>query len=107
MMRSLKYVAAAVLSLAACNIAAAQSPAVPAYDHIFLVIEENHGFGQIIGNPNAPNLNALAQTYGLATSYYSVADPSAPNYVALLGGDFFGIADDNAYYLHFVDKPNL
>jgi hypothetical protein len=86
--------------------AAAQS-AVPHYDHIFLIVEENHGFSQIIGNPAAPNLNALANTYGLATASFSVADPSAPNYVAMLGGNFFGIADDNAYYTHTVDKGSL
>ena len=103
----LGYVIAAVLSVGAANVAAAQSPSEPVYDHIFLIIEENHGYGQIIGNPHAPNMNALAQTYGIATRYYSVADPSAPNYVALLGGNAFGIADDNPYYLHFVDKPNL
>jgi len=82
-------------------------PAVPHYDHIFLVVEENHGYKQILGNKAAPNLNNLAQTYGLATQYFSVADPSAPNYVAMLGGNFFGIADDNAYYYHTVDQPSL
>ena len=106
-MRLLVRVAVALLAIASLNPAAAQARSVPAYDHIFLIIEESHTFRQIIGNANAPNLNALAQTYGLATRYYSVGDPSAPNYVALLGGNTFGIADDNAYYLHFIDKPNL
>jgi hypothetical protein len=87
--------------------ARATTPEVPHYDHIFLVMEENHGFADIIGNPAAPNLNALAKAYGVATRYYSVADPSAPNYVALLGGDFFGIADDNAYYTHEIDQKSL
>jgi len=71
--------------------------AIPRYDHIFLIIEENHGYRQIVGNTAAPNLNNFANTYGLATQYFSVADPSAPNYVAMLGDNFFGIADDNAY----------
>jgi len=79
----------------------------PHYDHVFLLIEENHGFSQIIGNPAAPNLNRLANQFGLATASFSVADPSAPNYVAMLGGSTFGIADNNAYYLHTVDKPSL
>jgi phospholipase C len=80
---------------------------MPRYDHVFLIIEENHGFGQIIGNPQAPNLNALATEYGLATQFFSVADPSAPNYVAMLGGDFYGIADDNPYFTHNLDKLSL
>lgn len=85
----------------------AATPVVPHYDHIFLMVLENHGFAQIIGNTAAPNINKLANTYGLATSYFSVADPSEPNYVAMLGGNFFGIADDNAYYLNTVNKPSL
>ncbi len=86
--------------------AAAAAP-FPPYDHIFLVIEENHGYPQILDNPAAPNLNALAQAYGLATAYYSTSDPSAPNYVAMLGGSAFGIRDDNPYYTHLVAAPNL
>ncbi len=85
----------------------AATPVVPHYDHIFLTIFENHGFAQIIGNPSAPNINKLANSFGLATSYFSVADPSEPNYVAMLGGNFFGIADDNAYYLNTVKKDSL
>jgi hypothetical protein len=83
------------------------TPVVPRYNHIFLTVLENHGFAQIIGNPAAPNINRLANTFGLATSYFSVADPSEPNYVAMLGGNFFGIADDNAYYINAVNKPSL
>jgi hypothetical protein len=79
----------------------------PRYDHVFLIVEENHGFSQIIGNPVAPHLNELADRFGLATASFSVADPSAPNYVAMLGGSTFGIADNNAYYLHTVDRPSL
>ena len=80
---------------------------IPPYDHIALIIEENHGYLQIVGNIAAPNLNQYAQTYGLATAYFSVTDPSAPNYVAMLGGNYFGIADDNAYFTHTVDQPSL
>jgi hypothetical protein len=83
------------------------SSAVPRYDHIFVVVEENHGLTDVIGNPAAPNLNALAQQFGLATNYFGVTHPSEPNYVALLGGNFFGVADDNPYWMNSVDKPNL
>jgi len=79
----------------------------PRYDHIFLIIEENHGFSEVIGNSAAPNLNAFANTYGLATNYSGTSSPSEPNYVAMLGGSDFGIADDNPYYVNSVDKPSL
>jgi hypothetical protein len=82
---------------------------LPAYDHVFLVIDENHNASQIIGNPAAPIISALAQDYGSATRYTGVADPSEPNYVAMLGGSTFGIASDDPYFFpgQTVAQPNL
>jgi len=82
---------------------------VPRYDHVFLVIMENEGFNQVIGNSFAPIINALARNYGLATNYSGVADPSEPNYVAMLGGDFFGISNDDPYWFpgHTIQAANL
>jgi phospholipase C len=77
------------------------------YDHVFVIVEENHGYSDVIGNPAAPNLNALADEYGIATNYYAVTHPSEPNYVALLGGSNFGVTSDNAYYTQRVAAPNL
>jgi hypothetical protein len=66
----------------------------PNIDHIAVIVMENHEYGSIIGNPDAPYINALADRYGLATSYFAVAHPSLPNYLALLGGSTFGIHSD-------------
>ena len=77
------------------------------YDHIFVIVEENHGYSDVIGNPAAPNLNALAAEYGIATNYHAVAHPSEPNYVALLGGSTFTVNSDNAYYVQQVHAPSL
>src|ERR1700746_1862891 len=81
----------------------------PQYDHVFLLIMENENYNQVIGNQFAPILNALAADYGLATNYRGVADPSEPNYVAMLGGDFFGITSDDPYWFpgHTVNAANL
>lgn len=81
----------------------------PPYDHVFLLIMENENYNQVIGNQYAPILNALAADYGLATNYRGVADPSEPNYVAMLGGDFFGINSDDPYWFpgHTVSADNL
>jgi hypothetical protein len=76
---------------------------VPASDHVFLVVLENHGFGQVIGNPAMPYLNSLANSHGLVTSYFANAHPSIPNYFMLTTGNietlddsFTGtISDDN------------
>ena len=83
--------------------------AFPQYDHVFLIINENHNAKQILGNPAAPIINALASDYGLATSYTGVGDPSEPNYVAMLGGSTFGINSDDPYFFpgHTVSASNL
>jgi hypothetical protein len=83
--------------------------AFPQYDHVFLIINENHNFPQIMGNSAAPIINALAEDYGLATQYTGVSDPSEPNYVAMLGGSDFGIASDDPYFFpgQTVNADNL
>jgi hypothetical protein len=84
-----------------------QAATVAPYDHIFVIMEENQEYTSIIGNTNAPNINTYAGTYGLATNYDSVTHPSAPNYVALMGGSYFGIQDDNGWQTHKQKKPDL
>ena len=71
---------------------------IPHYEHIFVLIAENKAYDKIIGSSNAPRLNRLAQSYGLATQFYGEVHPSEANYVALLGGSTFGIHDDDAFY---------
>jgi phosphatidylinositol-3-phosphatase len=79
--------------------------ALPAFSHIFVIVMENRGYSDIIGQAQAPYLNELAKTYGLATSLYAVAHPSLPNYLALLGGETFGIRSDCTTC--YVQAPNL
>ncbi len=76
---------------------------------MFLIVEENTNFSGLIGNPVAPDINALASDYGLATHYTGVGDPSEPNYVAMLGGSTFGISTDDPYFWpgHTISQPNL
>jgi len=78
---------------------------IPAFDHIFVVVMENHSFSQIIGSPEAPYISKLAATYGLAASYTAVAHPSLPNYLALTGGDTFGVTTDCTDC--FQNAPNI
>jgi hypothetical protein len=86
---------------------AAHAGTVSPYNHIFVVMEENHEYSQIIGNTYAKNFNALANKYGLATNYDAVTHPSAPNYVALVGGSYFGIQDDNPWQGHKLNDPDI
>lgn len=78
-------------------------PPTAAADHVFLVMLENHSFGQVIGNPAMPYLNSLATAHSLAADYFANAHPSIPNYFVLTTGNletfddsFTGtITDDN------------
>jgi hypothetical protein len=57
------------------------------FAHVFLIVEENHSYAQVIGNTNMPYLNSLATKYGLATQYFADAHPSLPNYFELTLGE--------------------
>jgi phosphatidylinositol-3-phosphatase len=72
--------------------------AVPHYDHILVMVEENKGYATVLDHGYAPNISRLASTYGMATQMYAEVHPSEANYVALIGGDTFGIHDDDAWY---------
>ena len=73
---------------------------VARYSHVFVILDENKNYEQILDPAAAPNIAGLAKTYGVATRFYAEVHPSEANYVALLGGDTFGIHDDDAYYCH-------
>ncbi len=74
--------------------------AVPRYAHIFVIVEENRDYAQILDPATAPNIAALASAYGDASQFFGEVHPSEANYVALLGGDTFGIHDDDGYFCH-------
>src|SRR5882724_8809157 len=65
------------------------------FQHVFIIMMENTGFDSLIGNPNAPFINAAAANYGLANNYFGVTHPSQPNYIAATSGSTNGVADDN------------
>ena len=58
---------ALALGLAASAVAiptwAAEGPTphgIPRIDHVFVIMMENHGYSQIVDNPNAPFINKYA-----------------------------------------------
>jgi hypothetical protein len=69
-------------------------------DHVFVIMMENQAYSQIIGNPNAPYINQLAQSANLATNYYGIGHPSLTNYLEMVGGSNFGVQSDNASDWH-------
>jgi phospholipase C len=81
----------------------------PRYQHIFVVMLENHSFAETLDNPATPAINALAHTHGLATNYFGATHPSEPNYVASIAGSYFGIQDDAPYNAagHTITSPSV
>ncbi len=68
---------------------------IPHLDHVFVIMMENHGYTEILHNPNAPFINKYARTANLAANYFAVAHPSLTNYLETVGGSNFGIQSDN------------
>jgi len=83
-------------------------PLVPNFERIALIVFENKEFGSVIGNPSMPTYNRLARDYTLLTQYYGIRHPSLPNYIAMIGGDTFGI-DTNCHdcFINATSLPDL
>lgn len=81
------------------------APVLPRPDHVVIVIEENHAYDEIIGNPDAPYINALGARGALFNRSYAVTHPSEPNYLALFSGSTQGLRSDSCP--HTYTGPNL
>jgi hypothetical protein len=96
------------VALSVVGVAVPAAAAAPGLDHVFLIVEENNGFHDVIGNRAAPNLTYLARTFGVETHYFGVSPCcSEPNYVGLLGGSAFNVNSDDAYWKNVVNAPSL
>lgn len=104
----------AAVALLVCLNSVAQAPArrVPQLRHVFVLVEENESYEDVIGNTDdMPYLNYLAHTFGLATNYFADTHPSINNYFYLTAGKpgtrapFFGASAD--LYPFDVGGPNI
>jgi hypothetical protein len=74
---------------------ATQEPAeVPSFGKAVVVVFENKGPGQVLGNPAAPTFTSLAHRYAALANYTAVAHPSLPDYLALVSGSTQGMRSD-------------
>jgi hypothetical protein len=77
-------------NIGSITVAPAAAGTVPAFTHVYVIPMENEELTDVIGNPAASYLNALAAQYGLAAAYTAVTHPSLPNYMAVTsGGTYF------------------
>ncbi|HZQ24860.1 MAG TPA: alkaline phosphatase family protein [Terriglobales bacterium] len=77
---------------------------VPVFDHVVLLLEENHSYSSVIGSSSMPYLNTLVSEYGLATAYYANTHPSIGNYFMLTTGQ---IITNNDSYNKTVNVDNM
>lgn len=68
---------------------------IPALDHVFVIMMENHGYSEILNNPNAKFINQYAHSANFASNYFAVGHPSFTNYLEVVGGSNFGVQSDN------------
>jgi phosphatidylinositol-3-phosphatase len=98
---------AAVAALAVAAVAAPAAAAGPladactgragppaTYDHVLVIVMENHSAGQIVGSPKTPYITKVAHSCGWASHYKAITHPSLPNYLAMTSGSTAGIATD-------------
>ena len=77
---------------------------VPRVSHVFVLVEENHAYDDVIGNPAMPYTNSLAKQYSLATQYFANRHNSLPNYFMLTVGD---LVTTNDLYTGTVTADNV
>ena len=81
------------------------SDRIPNFDHVVWIVFENRDYDTVIGSADMPFINALAEKHTLLSDYTGIQHPSLPNYLALIGGDTFGVNNDCIDC--FIDQPSL
>lgn len=68
------------------------------FDHIVVVVLENHSYQEVIGSSDAPFINSLAAGGISISNAYGEQHPSQPNYFWLFSGSNQGVNDDGPYW---------
>jgi len=68
-------------------------------------VVENKTFDQM--RTQMPWVSQLADRYGYASNYNAHTHPSLPNYLAIAGGELFGVTDDDAPSAHPLHGPSI
>ena len=62
--------------------------------HVIVVVMENKSYSQVMNSSSSTYVRSLAKRYAAPSKMYAIRHPSLPNYLALIGGDTFGITSD-------------
>ncbi|MCL6563972.1 MAG: alkaline phosphatase family protein [Firmicutes bacterium] len=65
------------------------------FQHVYVIMMENTGSANVIGNPNLPYINQLIHDYGYDSNYFGVTHESLANYVAFITGNNWGTNSDD------------
>lgn len=80
---------------------------IPRYDHVIIVVEENHAYNALIGSPNPHYISWLSRHGALFTDSHGITHPSQANYIALFSGDTQGVQADECLEGKTFHTPNL
>lgn len=105
--RRYRSIAAGVFAVlvAALSWPGAASAQIPLFDHVVVVVMENHSYAEIIGNTaEAPYINSLAAAGANFSQSFAVEHPSEPNYLDLFSGSNQGVTDDSCPHTFSTDN---
>jgi len=68
---------------------------LPQPDHTVVVIMENRGYADVIGNGSAPYINSLRIAGANFTNSHALTHPSQPNYLGLFAGTTENLSDNS------------
>jgi len=72
---------------------------------VLTIVEENHSLEEM--KAGMPFLYSLAQRFSYANNYVAIRHPSLPNYLAIAGGDTFGVTDDAGPASHPLSSQSV
>jgi Phosphoesterase family len=84
---------------------ASAARAQPSVTKLLVFVEENHSLNQM--KAGMPYTFRLAKQFGYATDYHAITHPSLPNYIAIAGGQTYGIHDDRLPAYHRLSGTSV
>jgi phosphatidylinositol-3-phosphatase len=81
------------------------TPSAQPVTKVLTIVEENHSLDEM--RSGMPYLYGLATRFGYADHYTAIRHPSLPNYLAIAGGDTFGVTDDADPAAHVLGGPTI